>query len=256
MADPLQLDGESSNSLLWRSAGHAAEWLTSGLNLPVELRLTQNRVSRLSVRFKSNRICVRMREEFLHATPAFWRTLKKFLADRTRLAWSALCREMNAFPLPAPPTLPRKPFLPLQPKGDFHDLTPILKEINDSWSWTTPSPCITWGPHRRKVRATQTIHFAAYHAEFHLIRIHPILDDPRIPNGFLSFLVFHERLHAELGREQIGCRFFHHSPRFRMRESEFPNAAHWRDFSRSLIPLLLAPRVETRSSLPPHIPPP
>jgi hypothetical protein len=67
------------------------------------------------------------------------------------------------------------------------------------------------------------VQFGSYDIHLDTIRIHPVLDDPRVPLAFTHFVVYHEMLHAALGvREGPGGRCIHHGADFRERERAFP----------------------------------
>lgn len=81
---------------------------------------------------------------------------------------------------------------------------------------------ITWVP--AKPRAFRSMVFGTYDPQNHLIRINRILDHPAVPATFLSFLVYHEHLHAVLPPyiDASGRRRAHHAA-FREAEALHPH---------------------------------
>jgi hypothetical protein len=66
-----------------------------------------------------------------------------------------------------------------------------------------------------------------------VVRIHPVLDQPLVPEWFVRFILFHELLHAELDTSgasagfeappATGARRRFHGPEFRRRERAYPD---------------------------------
>ena len=63
----------------------------------------------------------------------------------------------------------------------------------------------------------------SWNPDHSLIRIHPVLDSPRVPEHVVGFVVFHEMLHAMLGKEIHGQRELSHGPEFRRQERAHPD---------------------------------
>jgi hypothetical protein len=93
-------------------------------------------------------------------------------------------------------------------------------------------PAVTWGKAARS-RSRHSLRLGSYAQELHLVRLHPVLDQPAVPEWFVRFVLFHEILHAALppvrGADQ---RWIHHGPQFRRRERAHPDYARataWED---------------------------
>ena len=67
------------------------------------------------------------------------------------------------------------------------------------------------------------------------MRVHPLLDDDRVPRFFVEYIVFHELLHAVVPAEKSGGRRYDHSVTYRKLERSFPRY----DEARALVPRLL-----------------
>ena len=72
-----------------------------------------------------------------------------------------------------------------------------------------------------------------------IIRIHPILDDKRVPREFVQYIVFHELLHAVVPGTVINNRRYDHPPEFRKIEKSFPKYKEMKKMSQKLLDVLI-----------------
>lgn len=86
-------------------------------------------------------------------------------------------------------------------KGMVYDLRTLFDEVNAQYFGGAVDAAITWG-RRPTVQRRRSIRFGSYSVEEHLIRIHPYLDNERVPEFFVRYIVYHEMLHAHLGIEE------------------------------------------------------
>jgi hypothetical protein len=109
----------------------------------------------------------------------------------------------------------------LQPRGRCYDLEDVFARVNAAHFGGTIQARIGWGrtPARRRRR---TIRLGVYEHTTREIRIHPALDDPRVPAYFVEFVVFHEMLHQLFPSPPGATRRLHHPRAFRERERTFP----------------------------------
>lgn len=119
---------------------------------------------------------------------------------------------------------PRRP-LAIRTRGEHHDLDELFRDVVRRYFRGLSRDRlarvrITWG--RRTARRRSHISFGSYDWKERLIRVHPILDHPRVPRYFLEFVVYHELLHAAVPvrKDGAGRRIFH-SGEFRRRERDF-----------------------------------
>lgn len=213
-------------------------YLADGVRPPLAVTLTRNRVSLIRLRVRpGGGLELRANAGLLRAPPEVLRALKRFLVSHRRSDWRAVCDWFQAIPRESRPV----PDARLRTAGRVHDLRAVLDRVNAAWF---PGPCptrITWGkaaaaPSRR--RARRQIAYGSYHKDPDLIRVHPLLDDPRVPEEFVAFIVFHERLHAALGAEARGGRNWHHTRSFRNEERRFPGYERMKELARTLIATL------------------
>ncbi len=224
-----------------------ANYLSAGLDHPVSIVVTRNRSSLIRLRPKpEGGYDLRTHACLLQAPPETLRALKRFLVTHRRADWRAVCGFIRGAPRESRPVPNRS----LRTAGAVHDLQTILDTVNASF-FPVPCPCrITWGrpASRLRGRVRRHIAYGSYHREPALIRIHPLLDDPRVPRDFVAFIVFHERLHAELGAENRSGRQCHHTARFRSLERQFPDFDRHQQLAQSLFRSLDKPEPKRKWS--------
>jgi len=109
-------------------------------------------------------------------------------------------------------------------RGRHFDLDALAAELAAAWMPGMPVPNATWAqlPTRRKL--------AHYDAIADEIVVSPTLDDARVPEYVMRFVVYHELLHKAIGVRSVNGRRRVHTAAFRRAESRFPNAASARTF--------------------------
>tara|TARA_B100000029_G_scaffold37474_1_gene35220 strand:- start:429 stop:833 length:405 start_codon:yes stop_codon:yes gene_type:complete len=106
--------------------------------------------------------------------------------------------------------------------GETHDLRAYLDQENQAHFDNQFRGQIGWS-RRTKGRRRRTIRLGSWNADRKLIRIHPVLDDPWVPDYVLRFVIFHEMLHAVLGSQERGGRRVFHTKAFREQEQAHPD---------------------------------
>jgi predicted metal-dependent hydrolase len=113
----------------------------------------------------------------------------------------------------------------LDPVGVCFDLRHIVDDLNERFFGARLAVDVTWGRaprsgcHRRS--RSSTIQLGSYAYEDRLVRIHRVLDDPRVPRFVVEAVVYHELLHADMPPVQVNGRQYFHTPEFRRRERLF-----------------------------------
>jgi len=119
--------------------------------------------------------------------------------------------------------------LAIRSRGKHHDLG-LLGELERAAyfpelatlpiTWTRESPA-------GRTRRLRSIRLGSYDPGRQVIRIHPRLDDPRVPAWFIGFVIYHEYLHHALGigMSRGGDRRELHPPAFREAEARHPRYA-------------------------------
>ncbi len=109
----------------------------------------------------------------------------------------------------------------IQTKGKLYDLKEIFQTINKDYFCNELDLRITWyGQKMQKRKRSMT--FGEYLRLYRLIKIHRQLDQAVVPDFYVSFVVYHEMLHAVIPpyMDRAG-RMRMHGAEFKQREREF-----------------------------------
>ncbi|MFY9820394.1 MAG: hypothetical protein WAM82_03375 [Thermoanaerobaculia bacterium] len=196
------------------------------------LELTDNQRTILTVRSGrvTNRAPLELRihhsfteapEEVLAAVATFVESKRG--SDRAREALAVIREHFSAHRATA-----RKRRYRLAPVGVALDLEEIRDDLNERYFQGRLAVDISWGKAamggaRSCRRRTSSLQLGSYSYEDKLIRIHRVLDDPRVPRYVVEAVVHHELLHADMPPEVRGGKRFFHTPEFRRRERLYRN---------------------------------
>lgn len=217
-------DGEALRSELEQRSGYA-----------IDLVVTNNRHSMLSVKWPASAavaLRLRLHRMFLTAGPDVVEALAHWLkSPRSKKAGSVINGFIREHTHEITRTKTRSRSLSTQ--GDVFDLEDIYRRLNAQYFGNSVTAAITWGrmpgapQKRRRAKRGRCIRFGTYSQAENLIRIHPVLDRPYVPDYFVEFIVYHEMLHAviEFNKTASG-RNAYHTKEFRAREGEFAYYAH------------------------------
>ncbi|MBI5642206.1 MAG: hypothetical protein HY954_01880 [Deltaproteobacteria bacterium] len=186
----------------------------------VSVTFTDNISRMLSVRKKAESYELRLNWIFLEADDAVVEEIAGFIRRRKSPipAIRRFLRERRAV-IKSPRKVKR------QAVGRYHDLSRLYLSINEEYFGGTVDALITWG--RGGQRRVRKRTLGSYNYLTGLIRINGILDKKEVPDYFVSFIVYHEMLHAHLGVKENGARISIHSKEFRTQEKLF------KDYSRA-----------------------
>ena len=113
-----------------------------------------------------------------------------------------------------------RPAEPRGARGAHRDLAAVFERVNRTcFRGKLGRPHLAWSP----LIAHRTL--AAYDAATDTVRFSAALDDPRVPEVLLDFVMYHELLHKKLGVSCSGSRRSVHPPAFRRAERRFPRYA-------------------------------
>lgn len=122
----------------------------------------------------------------------------------------------------------------IEPRGTHHDLETIYDALNRRFFKNAVDATITYGPAPKVSAPRKSIKMGSYSPEAKVIRIHPALDQERVPRYFVAWIVYHEMLHHDLRatvRMRAGRRMVH-TAEFVKRERRYPlfeRARRWED---------------------------
>jgi len=220
---------------------HLRRYLAEGGGCRVELTATRNRVSMISVVFRrEGHARIRLHEQFLAAPLPVREALALYLRTRRRSAWSVVADYARRIRVPSDVagSVTRR----LVTGGQVHDLEKIAGEVNARFFNGRVKCRIGWGARRPRTRRrtrSRSIRYGSWSPSTRTVRIHPLLDDARVPPAFIAYILFHEMLHAVVPGEQRPGRRIDHGVTFRQLEAQYPDIEGMRRLSRSLLHVLL-----------------
>jgi hypothetical protein len=215
--------------------------LSSLLREPVEVELTDNAWTMVSYRRVQGRLQFRLHHMFTRAHEPVVRALAGFTGKNRRAHGRAIddyVRQNRDLIRAAPPRVEA----PLSPRGRVHDLADIYAALNARQFENAVHARIGWG---RRVPGgrRRSIKMGVYFHDQRVIRIHPALDDERVPRHFVEMVVFHEMLHQIFPPEvDAGGRRIVHGAAFRAAERRFPGFERARVWEKAHLHLLLRQR--------------
>ena len=224
----------------WRCAMHQRH------GARVHIEFTNNRRSMVSIRRgPGGTVRVRMQKGFEDAPASILADLEQVISGNRIAAWKRVCAFARNLPAPGPASA-REAKIPLRTQGKVFDLQALLDEVNETFFDGAMKSRITWGtekPAKRGRRQSRTVQFGVWDESRDLIRIHPRLDDKRVPTEFMRYLVYHELCHAVCPprRSESGQRRIHH-PEFKDLEARFPGLAKMERVSKTVFDRIVRER--------------
>jgi hypothetical protein len=205
-----------------RAYARASGWshaLAERLGQPVRLVATDNRSTMLTARPKGGRLEVRLHHMFLTADENILEAVGDYLSESDAGAAAIIDRfvanNRQRFVTPGPAQAA------LRSDGEHHDLRAIADDLARRHFGAAVEIRITWGKRVQPKRQQRSLQMGTYLPEEHLIRIHPVLDQPWVPGFFVEAVVFHEMLHHDMPAVVQNGRRHYHTRAFRKRERSF-----------------------------------
>jgi hypothetical protein len=188
----------------------------------LELCLTNNHYSMISVRRKPDGYRLRLHRMFVEAEPRIVRALGRYVVHNDRRASRVLGDYIDGHQhiIKKQPRRPRQ--VNLRTTGIHHDLRTIFDRLNEERFDSALDARITWGPVVAH-RARRSIKMGSFAVEDRIIRIHPVLDQVDVPEFFVAWIVFHEMLHGKHDIVRKGRRRIFHGQAFIDEERTYPD---------------------------------
>jgi hypothetical protein len=207
----------------------------------LSLRLTDNRYTMVMVRRGPAAYVVRLHRMFAAADGHLLRAIARYVVanDPRSSAVIGAFIERNQHVVEQQPQ--RKRRVVLRTTGRSYDLQAIFDQLNQEYFAGTLQARITWGSAPRRLRPRRSIKMGSFAVEDRLIRIHPVLDDPAVPDYFVAWIVFHEMLHGKFEVVRKGDRRCFHSKEFMAEERSFREYERASAWERANIDRLLGP---------------
>lgn len=226
-----------------RAYARASEWsreLGARLGRPVRLVITDNRSTMLSAKPRTGRLELRLHHMFLSAGDDILDAVADYVGKNDTSAGKRIDRFIREH-------RDRKVSASvgehlLRAKGDVHDLQALMDDLAQRHFGGAVAVRISWGRRVKPKRGQRSIQLGTYLPRERLIRIHPALDQPWVPQFFVEAVVFHEMLHHDMPAVVHNGRQHHHTAAFRKRERAFEFYAAARDWEKENLWRLLRRR--------------
>ncbi|MBN1521934.1 MAG: hypothetical protein JW928_05310, partial [Candidatus Aureabacteria bacterium] len=161
---------------------------------PLEVKITDNRTTMISVSRKKGLVNLRIHWMFLHAGKDVKKALVHFLGRPEKAYRRTINDFIRDFPLPGKS---RNDRAALRPQGKYFDLRRVFHEVNREYFGGEICSKISFGKRIRKKRKVRYINLGYYREDADTIFISSRLDRREVPEIFVKFIVYHEMLHAE-----------------------------------------------------------
>lgn len=227
--DPLAAPCEPAPPLdRWR------EFLETELDCEVRVVFTRARKTPIRIRplrtARARGLEVRMHAFFDAAPPEVQRAVASWIRSGERAPRA--CRVLDDWIEAGLERLPAEPLRAeaLDPRGTHYDLERLQTELladefRADAELHARRPAVTWG-RRNGSRSRGSLRLGSYDPDVNRVRLHPVLDQPGVPEWFVRYVVFHECLHAIYPpRRDTSGRWIHHGREFRARENAYVDHA-------------------------------
>lgn len=217
-----------------------ADGISTFLTERVRLTVHDNRSTMVSFRRKPGEIHYRVHHMFLGAPDEVVRALAHFAAPpRAGGQRRAAGARIDAYVRAHRERIGAPRVERLEPRGRIHDLEAIFERLNATWFDGAIDARIGWGAARGAGRRRRSIKTGVYVQDARVIRIHPVLDRPSVPEFYVAAVVFHEMLHQAVPAREVNGRRVVHGPDFRRRERAYPDHERARRWEAANLGLLL-----------------
>ncbi|MCX7771330.1 MAG: SprT-like domain-containing protein [Proteobacteria bacterium] len=187
------------------------EEIENFLGKKVEVKLTENTTSLLSIAKKIDKIILRMNKHFLYADEDVFNDILSFFKTGTRKTpYLKKYIKKNILHFKRKKTISYG-----TPKGQFFDLKEIFDFLNEKYFENSIKSTIFWGKSKKGYVKKRIL--GNYDPLNDIIRINPELDKESVPLYYLQYVIYHEMLHALLKNV---CKKWH-GKEFKEREKRF-----------------------------------
>ena len=197
------------------------------LQSEVSLSITNNRRRMLTFRNDGSQMRVRVHRMFLMASESTVSDLASLIKHRDGEASKRIGEFVREHMHLVQPDPPRNKTVTLNTEGEVFDLQKIFDDLNEQFFGGACSARIGWG-RGNKHTPKASVRLGSYVMLDRIIRIHPVLDNPKVPDFVIGWVVYHEMLHDLIGADGGPGRY--HTKRFREAEAAYPDsmrAAEW-----------------------------
>lgn len=225
--------------------------LSSLAGMRLRVRVTDNLHTMLSFGRSPEGLVVRLHRMFLLAPPTVVEALARYIRGGERQTSLVLDRfiEEHRWMIRRVPVQERRRRFVMRTQGRHHDLEFHFEELLDMYFRGRRLDCaVTWGSAPRARLPRRSIKLGSYSADARLIRIHPALDQARVPDHFVQWILFHEMLHHVHGVHYDGHRRRVHTEAFAADEKRYIHLERARLWERENLDMLLWWPLERRTA--------
>jgi hypothetical protein len=215
-----------------------ADALAGLLTEPVRLTVHDNRSTMVSWRRVAGRVHYRVHHMFLDAPGEVVEALAAFGPSGRGARRRTAGRRIDAYVRRHRTRIGQGRPVRLSARGAVHDLAALFDAENAAWFGGAVRARIGWGSLRGGGRQ-RSIKTGVYLHDLRVIRIHPALDRPEVPEYYVRAVVFHEMLHQVVPVLERRGRRVVHSAEFHRRERAHPAFAQARAWEKANLDLLL-----------------
>ncbi len=182
----------------------------------VELKITNNISSLVTAKKMNGVYTVRLSNIFLNADDNVIKDLALFITKKAKISESLrqfIRKHQDK-------TSIRKNKISIVHEGKYFNLYDIYRRLNKNYFDNKLDLNITWGKRSSKTYVKKR-QLGSYNKKDKLIRINPVLDNKKVPDFYIEFIVYHEMLHAVLDTKMANKRRIVHSREFKEKERHF-----------------------------------
>ncbi len=210
-----------------------ARILEDELEAPVDITITKNRSVVITSKRRQGRVQVRLHQVFLYADRRVIKAVGELICKGSKparfLIDSYIRLHQRGIKIGK-----KKKTLVLISQGKVYDLKSMLKELGETYRVPTRGIRITWSDAKIR-RGQQSIRLGSFIRDDKLIRVHPALDDPKVPKYFVEYIVYHELIHSLVKPvSRKGWTDFHPKDYYQW-EKKFENYQKAQEFERYFI---------------------
>jgi len=212
---PLPVNKNVTESMTPNSAEEFHNILHRLIGDSLRLVVTQNRISLISFRRISGAVVVRLHQAFLDAPIVLIEDLARWIKSPRNGAPESI--RLFSRGISHPPAVVQSRNCYTRTEANVHDLEILFDKVNQTFFGGRIDVKITYGRDSSRLKV-RTRRLGSYTRERRLITIHPLLDNPRVPEFVIAFTIYHEMLHAlqPVGHKRP------HDVAFRKAEKEHP----------------------------------
>jgi hypothetical protein len=198
------------------------EELQKNTGLKLKVTINDNRSTMMSVRWKHDYTIVSLHRMFLKAPENVMEGLACYLKEKKKVVPATIRAfiESNVKRLDYSHLVDKKKLCVL---GTTYNLQEIYDSLNKEYFENQLNLSLTWYGREQKKRARKYLALGLYHESTKLVKIHRMLDSPSVPFYVVSYVMYHEMLHA-VCPSYFDKRGIHkiHTKEFKKREEQFP----------------------------------